>query len=90
MGVLLSIENIEQTPSHWTVGQVDITSTHFSSETDTIKSPSAYVSEFSYAYLHHLFKQKELLAYTLATMHNLAVMEQLMSRIREEIEANRM
>ena len=89
MGVLLSIDNIEQTPSHWTVGQVDITSTHFSSETDSIKSPSAYVSEFSYAYLHHLFKQKELLAYTLATMHNLAVMEQLMRRIREEIEANR-
>jgi len=88
MGVLLSIENIEQTLSHWTVSQVDITSTHLSDETGSLKSPSAYVSEFSYAYLHHLFKQKELLAYTLATMHNLAVMELLMRRIREEIERN--
>ena len=41
---------------------------------------------FSKAYMHHLFKQRELLGYTLATIHNLAVMEALMQKIREELE----
>ena len=40
---------------------------------------------FSKAYLHHLFKQKELLGYTLATMHNLRVMEKYFENIRELI-----
>lgn len=41
---------------------------------------------FTRAYLHHLFKQKELLAYRLATMHNLHFMEKLFGKIREMIE----
>jgi len=41
---------------------------------------------FSKAYVHHLFKQKELLGYTLATVHNLSVMEALMRKIRTSLE----
>ncbi|HKZ36679.1 MAG TPA: tRNA guanosine(34) transglycosylase Tgt [Chryseolinea sp.] len=41
---------------------------------------------FSKAYLHHLFKQRELLAYRLATIHNLYFIEKLFERIRRNIE----
>ena len=41
---------------------------------------------FSKAYLHHLFKEKEILAYILATYHNLYVMEKFFEMIREKIE----
>lgn len=40
---------------------------------------------FSAAYLHHLFGRRELLAYTLATIHNLTFISQLMSRVRNAI-----
>ena len=40
---------------------------------------------FSAAYLHHLFNANELLAYRLATLHNLTFMQTLMNRIRESI-----
>lgn len=41
---------------------------------------------FSKAYLHHLFRTHELLAYRLATYHNLFFMEQLFVKIRESIK----
>mgnify|MGYP001071330837 CR=1 FL=1 len=40
---------------------------------------------FSAAYLHHLFKSEELLAYRLATIHNLSFIHNLMSQIRSAI-----
>jgi queuine tRNA-ribosyltransferase len=40
---------------------------------------------FSLAYLHHLFKAKELTAYALATLHNLHFMVEKMRRVREAI-----
>jgi len=40
---------------------------------------------FSAAYLHHLFKSEELLAYRLATIHNLSFVHHLMARIRDAI-----
>jgi queuine/archaeosine tRNA-ribosyltransferase len=43
---------------------------------------------FSKAYLHHLFKQRELLGYTLLSYHNLFVMERLMSEVRDRIQNN--
>lgn len=50
---------------------------------------SCYVCQnFTKSYLHHLFKQKELLAYTLATYHNLFVMERFFDFIREMIINN--
>jgi len=40
---------------------------------------------FTVAYLNHLFKAKELLAYTLATIHNLTFMVEKMKSLREDI-----
>jgi queuine tRNA-ribosyltransferase len=40
---------------------------------------------FSLAYLHHLFKARELTAYTLATVHNLHFMVERMKEVREQI-----
>ena len=42
---------------------------------------------FTLAYLHHLFKASELTAYTLATVHNLHFMVELMKGYREAILA---
>ena len=40
---------------------------------------------FSAAYLHHLFRAKELLAYRLATIHNLRFILKMMAEMREAI-----
>ncbi len=40
---------------------------------------------FTEAYLHHLFRARELLAYRLATIHNLAYISDLMGKIRDTI-----
>jgi queuine tRNA-ribosyltransferase len=42
-------------------------------------------THFSLAYLHHLFKANELTAYTLATVHNLHFMVELMKEYRKMI-----
>ena len=42
---------------------------------------------FSAAYIHHLFKAKELLAYRLATIHNLRFLLRLMEEMRAAVEA---
>ena len=48
-----------------------------------------YVTKnFTKSYVHHLFKQKELLGYELATFHNLWVMEELMKEIRALVESS--
>lgn len=44
---------------------------------------------FSRAYLHHLFRAEELLAYTLATIHNLQFMTDLMREIRTALREGR-
>lgn len=44
---------------------------------------------FSAAYLHHLFRCEELLAYRLATIHNLRFILRLMEQIRQSILDNR-
>jgi len=43
---------------------------------------------FTVAYLHHLFKARELIAYTLATVHNLHFMVELMREVREQIASD--
>lgn len=40
---------------------------------------------FSLAYVHHLFKANELTAYTLASVHNLHFMVEMMRQVREKI-----
>ncbi|MBS0606250.1 MAG: tRNA-guanosine(34) transglycosylase [Parachlamydiales bacterium] len=44
--------------------------------------------QFSLAYIHHLFKAKEMTCMTLATIHNLHFMVQLMQSYREKILNN--
>ncbi len=43
---------------------------------------------YTLAYLHHLFKARELTAYTLASVHNLHFMVELMKRYRQSILDN--
>lgn len=40
---------------------------------------------YSLAYIHHLFKASELTAYTLATVHNLHFMVEMMKQVRKKI-----
>ncbi|MEX0849014.1 MAG: tRNA guanosine(34) transglycosylase Tgt [Candidatus Dependentiae bacterium] len=42
-------------------------------------------THYSMAYLHHLFKAKEMTGYTLATIHNLCFMVKLMEQFRQRI-----
>lgn len=42
-------------------------------------------TNFTKSYIYHLFKQRELLAYTLATFHNIYTMERFMKDLREQI-----
>jgi len=47
-------------------------------------------SHFSRAYLRHLFMAKELLAYTLNTIHNLYYYSRLMEEMRQAIQEDRL
>ncbi|MFM8454564.1 MAG: tRNA-guanine transglycosylase, partial [Gammaproteobacteria bacterium] len=42
--------------------------------------------KYSKAYLHHLFKAKELLGMSLLTIHNIFFMNEFMKKIREKIK----
>ena len=46
-------------------------------------------NNFSLAYIHHLFKEKELLGYYLATYHNLFFFSEFFREIRENIESEK-
>lgn len=59
-----------------------------SSALDT-NCPCSVCTRFSKSYLHHLFKQKELLAYSLATQHNIFTLERYMAVLRDEIAKDR-
>jgi queuine tRNA-ribosyltransferase len=67
--------------------QIDITKTIFKNNLEPVDVDcNCYVcSNFTKSYLHHLFKQREILGYTLATYHNLWTMEKLFEKIREAI-----
>jgi len=53
------------------------------------KNCSCYVCKhFSRAYIYHLFKANELLSYTLASYHNLAFFNNLMTEMRNAIESD--
>jgi len=55
-----------------------------------MKNCSCYTCQnFTRAYLHHLFKAKEILGARLATFHNLHFMYQFMEKIRKDIRGNR-
>lgn len=71
--------------------ETDITKTIYKNNLEKVDEDcECYVCKsFTKSYLHHLFKQREILGYTLATYHNLWVMEKLFERIRELISENK-
>ena len=71
-------------------GQTDITKGIYKTDLSPVdENCDCYVCKnFTKSYLHHLFKQREILGYTLATYHNLWVMERLFERIREMVKKN--
>ena len=68
-------------------GRVDIENAVYSQQEAPIDNTCHCYTcrNFSAAYLHHLFRSKELLAYRLATIHNLAFMSNLVQSIRNSI-----
>lgn len=72
--------------------EIDITKEEFAEDVDPIdgKCICYTCQHFSRAYLHHLFRVRELLAYRLATIHNLYFMHRLVSDIRKAISENRL
>ncbi len=68
-------------------GRVDIENALFSRQEASIDTDCHCYTcrNFSAAYLHHLFRCKELLAYRLATIHNLAFMSNLVQSIKNAI-----
>jgi len=52
--------------------------------------PCPTCRQFSRAYLHHLIRAREILAYHLATIHNLHFMTRLMADIRQAIRNDRL
>jgi queuine tRNA-ribosyltransferase len=68
-------------------GRVNITNAaYIDMEEPIVAGCGCYACQhFSAAYLHHLFNTGELLAYRLATIHNLSFIAELMSKIRGAI-----
>jgi len=69
-------------------GRVNITNAAYADmEQPLVAGCNCYsCRHFSAAYLHHLFNAGELLAYRLATIHNLSFISELMEKIRGAIE----
>ncbi len=69
-------------------GRVNVTSARFRREFGPV-DPTCdcqTCTTFTAAYLHHLFRAHELLAYRLATIHNLRFIQRLMGDIRRAID----
>jgi queuine tRNA-ribosyltransferase len=69
-------------------GRKNITNAAYKTmETPIVTGCSCYTCRhFSAAYLHHLFNSGELLAYRLATIHNLSFIAELVTKIRGAIQ----
>lgn len=100
MGILYKIPDFQLLISNQTLksqkiifkfGEIDILKKIYTNDlSSVVESCKCYVClNFTKAYLHHLFKQREILAYTLATYHNLSMMEKLFAEIRKSIAAGK-
>lgn len=69
---------------------IDIKKNKYKNEKEKVDEKcNCYVCQnFSKAYLHHLFKEREITAYILATYHNLFLMEKFFEKIRNYILNN--
>jgi tRNA-guanine transglycosylase len=83
MGVIYKIQT-----SKFKIEKIDILKGVYRNDLSKVdENCDCYVCQhFTKSYLHHLFKNRELLAYTLATYHNLFVMEKFFTWIRNMIE----
>jgi len=74
------------------ITQIDINKSIYKADLTSINEGCGcqVCKNYTKAYLHHLFKQKEILGCTLATYHNLWVMERLMENVRKLITENRL
>ncbi len=72
-------------------GRVDITKRRFAGQSSPLDSEcDCYTCQsFSAAYLHHLFRAKELLGLRLASIHNLRFILRLMGNLRQSIRTGR-
>nr|EMP13696.1 queuine tRNA-ribosyltransferase [Gordonia sp. NB41Y] len=69
-------------------GRFNITNARFRNDFGPIDPETTnYTSQYSRAYLHHLFKAKEGLGATLATLHNVAFVIDLVDGARKAIES---
>jgi len=87
MGVLYKLKfKSQELKFSWE--KIDILRGYYRSDLSKIdENCNCFVCQsFTKSYLHHLFKNRELLAYTLATYHNLFVMERFFNWIRKLIE----
>ena len=68
-------------------GKINITNTKYQNDFSPIEKDCncPTCKEYTKACIGHLFRGKEMLAATLATLHNLAFIERLMTDIREAI-----
>ena len=89
MGTLYKMSNIklQMTNNKIKNEEIDVTKLIYRNNFEKVDEDcNCYVCKnFTKSYLHHLFKQREILGYTLATFHNLWVMEKLFEKIREMI-----
>ena len=72
-------------------GRVDVSKKRFSQQHGPVDEECDCYACVSYsaAYIHHLFRAREILGLRLASMHNLRFVLRLMERIRESILENR-
>ncbi len=69
-------------------GRYNITNARYRSDFRSLDPEiTNYTSQYSRAYLHHLFKAKEGLGATLATLHNVAFVVQMVDGARRAIES---
>ena len=70
-------------------GRVDITAARFKSIDDPVdpECDCPTCKTFSAAYLHHLFRSEELLAYRLGSIHNVRFLHRQMEAMRRAIES---
>lgn len=72
-------------------GPISIKQKRYESDSNPIdlRCNCSVCRRYSRAYLHHLFKSKEILYSMLATYHNLAFLSNLMFKVRDAIQKNR-
>lgn len=68
-------------------GRIDVTAAVFRDRAGPVEEGcDCYTCQhFSAAYIHHLFRARELLAYRLATIHNLSFYQRLMEEMRRAV-----